>query len=437
MKKDYKRILEHNDIITAPEVLTLDYHTETGHGTIKIDMVQKIPATAHDIKLIIDITRRADDPKAAAAPLYNYLKKCLDFLNLLLEKTPNDTDQDKKDRAEITNEIKKYNRNLDALLKVYDFDQVETAEAVTMKNVNIVKLGQRHGVPYAENVKGKRFVKAGHVFHVYKTKNDCYILIPCTGLAAVVYNGNIADAPEYITDDLISKLDKLDYTQLQKRLLDIAEAADNVILNDDIYITYTAETEEEKTTEVNQEPDTIEIKDDEIITNQKQVTYNNKRYKIWLDCVNNYVIECKQDYIIINKNIDLIEANPGITDDKKIELLQIYKIVAAKNALPINSTEPAPDPGTPEDITTATEPTAETTPAKAGQHDDTHDTPRHSEALQTRNKPPYYIAVYIPTKSHTKGTRSSPGHTEQTALYNYTYKSPEVYQSYKYIYDSS
>lgn len=391
MKKDFKAILNYNGIIEETEVLTLDYNTETGHGTIKFDMVQKIPCTAHDMKLILDIISRANDPKAAAAPLYDYIKKCLDFLNLMLEKTPDHTDEDKKDRAELTNIIKKYNRNLDALLKVYDFEKVETVEAVKMQNVNIVKIGMKNGAYFAENKKGKKFKKAGHVFHVYKNKKDCYILVPCTGYAAVVYNGLITDAPEFITNDLIEKLDKINFEELQKRLLELVETSNNIVLNDDIYKLYNTELKndpEENQDTPKEETATVIVKDHETIINAKTVIYNNTTYTITNDCTNNYIIACDMDYITITENIDLVENSPGITDDKKLELLQVYKLVAYYKKLP-NYTPPAP--------------AAETQPTP----DDSHDTPRHSEALQTPKKPPYYIMLYIPSKHHITGTKKA------------------------------
>jgi hypothetical protein len=241
MKMNLKDILANNEIITKDDILTINYTTATGKGCFKLLMPAKFPTTAATMKTIIDMFLKAEDPEAEARPLYDYLKKCVEALKDFRELTKK---VDKPgDVAQVTAEIKKYNANIEALCKYFKFEAAEDPEAVKLQKVEVVKQGTKNGKKFVENRTGKKFVKYGHTFHVYKEpKGDCYIIIPCCGIAALAYNGGIAEAPEHITKDLITKLDKLNFKELNNAFIEVLEGAENVVINEDINIIYNDET---------------------------------------------------------------------------------------------------------------------------------------------------------------------------------------------------
>lgn len=241
MKMNFKDILTNKEVITNNDILTINYITATGKGCFKILMPAKFPTTAAAMKIFIDMFLKAEDPEAEARPLYDYLTKCVEALKDFRELAKK---VDKPgDVAQVTAEIKKYNANIEALCKYFKFEAAEDPEAVKMHKVEVVKQGTKNGKKFVENRTGKKFVKYGHTFHVYKEpKGDCYIIIPCCGIAALAYNGGIAEAPEHITKDLITKLDKLNFKELNKAFVEVLEGAENVVINEDINIIYNDET---------------------------------------------------------------------------------------------------------------------------------------------------------------------------------------------------
>jgi hypothetical protein len=241
MKLDFNYILTNKEIISKNDILTINYITATGKGCFKLLMPAKFPATAATMKIIIDMFLKAEAPEAEARLLYDYLTKCVEALKDFRELAKKAGEPGEV--AQVTNEIKRYNANIEALCKYFKFEAAEDPEAVKMKKVEVVKQGTKNGKKFVENRTGKKFVKYGHVFHAYKEpKGDCYIIIPCCGIAAIAYNGGIAEAPEHITKDLITKLDKLNFKELNKAFLEVLEGAENVVINDDIYIIYNDET---------------------------------------------------------------------------------------------------------------------------------------------------------------------------------------------------
>jgi hypothetical protein len=222
-------------------------------------MPAKFPATAHDMNIFIDMFYKAENPKETARTLYDYLTKCVEALKDFRELAKKVNEP--ANVAQVTNEIKRYNANLEKLCKAFKFEAAEDPEAVKMKKVEVVKQGTKNGKKFVENRTGKKFVKYGHVFHAYKEpKGNCYIIIPCCGIAAIAYNGGIAEAPEYITKDLITKLDKLNFKELNKAFIEVLEGAENVVINDDIYIIYNDETTAPaEVTEEAPRPEAVEV----------------------------------------------------------------------------------------------------------------------------------------------------------------------------------
>lgn len=248
MKMNLKDILANNEIITNNDILTINYITATGKGCFKLLMPAKFPTTAATMKIIIDMFLKAETPEAEARPLYDYLTKCVEALKDFRELAKK---VDKPgDVAQVTAEIKKYNANIESLCKYFKFEAAEDPEAVKMHKVEVVKQGTKNGKKFVENRTGKKFIKYGHTFHVYKEpKGDCYIIIPCCGIAALAYNGGIAEAPEHITEDLITKLDKLNFKELNTAFIEVIEGAENIILNNDISVIYNDENKEVATAE--------------------------------------------------------------------------------------------------------------------------------------------------------------------------------------------
>lgn len=218
-------------------VLNIDYKTDTGRGRFIINNLQQfLPAAPGKMKTLIDICLKAEAPQEPAGVLYNYLQACAEHLTAIRNKIDPVTDQDKKDRAQLTNEIKRYNNNIEALRKYFDFAPAEDQNATKMQKVEVLTLKyDPAGRAYkAENHTGKRFIKGGRVFHVYKVKTLTYIIIPCCGLPVLTYEGDIKAAPEYITADILEKLEKIDYIELNIKLFDIIENAENIVLNEDL-----------------------------------------------------------------------------------------------------------------------------------------------------------------------------------------------------------
>ena len=197
-----KDILRHNDITNSEDILIINYETESGKGTFKIFMPDRFPTTAHNIKIFIDMFHKALDNGATARVLYDYLVKCREFLNDLKERTPDYTDDDKKTRAALAGHIKKYDSNIATLAKDFNFETIKT-DAVKMQKVNLLVDRMENGRRKAVNKKGYRFIKAGHVFHVYKENRTCFVIVPCCGLAIANYEGNINAAPEYINENVL------------------------------------------------------------------------------------------------------------------------------------------------------------------------------------------------------------------------------------------
>lgn len=241
MKMNFKDILTNKEVITNNDILTINYITATGKGCFKLLMPAKFPTTAATMKIIIDMFLKAEAPEAEARPLYDYLTKCVEALKSFRELAKRAGEPGEV--AQITNEIKRYSANIEVLCKYFKFEAAEDPEAIKMHKVEVVKQGTKNGKKFVENRTGKKFVKYGHIFHAYKEpKGDCYIIIPCCGIAALAYNGSIAEAPEHITKDLITKLDKLNFKELNKAFVEVLEGAENVVINDDIYIIYNDET---------------------------------------------------------------------------------------------------------------------------------------------------------------------------------------------------
>ena len=242
---NFKSILMHNDIITTEDILTINYFTNSGRGRLNINMFDFFPAAAGKIKLVIDTINKSEDSEKTARVLYDYLVKCVDFLTKARDLCKKNAynDREKKEVAEYTAEIKRYTNNINALCKVYNFVAAADPDAVKMTRCDVVAREYKAGAGFIiKGYKGYKFIKYGHVFHVYKGARDIFIIIPCCGQACTVYNGTIKTAPEYITPELIEKLNKIDFTALHKELLNDLETATNIILNNDIYDIYTAAT---------------------------------------------------------------------------------------------------------------------------------------------------------------------------------------------------
>lgn len=240
-----KDILRHNDITNSEDILSINYETESGKGTFKVFMPDRFPTTAHNIKIFIDMFHKALDNGATARVLYDYLIKCREFLNNLRERTPDYTDDDKKTRAALAGHIKKYDSNIATLAKDFNFETIKT-DAVKMQKVNLLVDRMENGRRKAVNKKGYRFIKAGHVFHVYKENRTCFVIVPCCGLAIANYEGNVNAAPEYINENVLhlmnNRVDRL--VVAYNHFMEIIKESDNIVLNDDIKVPEVATPEE-------------------------------------------------------------------------------------------------------------------------------------------------------------------------------------------------
>ena len=290
--------------------LTINYTTETGRGNITINnMCEIFPVAAGKLKTVIDIIKKAENPTEPATVLYNFLKTCADHLNNIYNKIDPVNDEEKRDRAEIANAIKKYNANINTLCKYFNFECSQAAEPVKMLKTNVVvKLwDSAKNAPKVENRTGKRFIKNGVVFHAYKTKKTVNIIIPCCGLSCVTYDGAINAAPEYITPELLNTIKNFDFEKVNNELLTLLENAENIVLNNDLVLPEPAEKEPEPATTPDADENTtpepepapeLTAATDPDINNAINIINNDIKYTIIAGPHNNYdiIAQTQNDY---------------------------------------------------------------------------------------------------------------------------------------------
>ena len=236
MKIDFTNAMINNDIINyESDILVIDYTTGTGRGRFTVKMWELLPAPAGKMKILIDILRRATDPGAAVDTVYNYLEKCADYIEKLRDKIPDDNNEEKKDRAQCAAEIKRYNTNIDALCKAFKLEKKTKRDVITLHKTDVITR-ERDAVKgeIVKSHKGYKFTKNGRVFHVYKYKSTCYIIVPCCGIACAQYAGDVKTAPEYITEKLLQQLDKIDFVPLYNAFIAAVNNATDIIINSDI-----------------------------------------------------------------------------------------------------------------------------------------------------------------------------------------------------------
>lgn len=330
---NYKDILDFNGITTPEDILTIDYTTDTGRGRFVVSLPDRFPTTAHNMKLFIDMFLKAGNPEETARALYDYLKKCNDYLTDFRNRIEGINDTEKKDRAALTAAIKKYTANIEALCKVFNFDTVQDENAIKMQKTDVVTVIYDHtkNAPVAVNKAGYRFTKAGRVFHVYKDTKTVYIIVPEVGQAVATYTGDIKTAPEYITARLLEKLAKIDLIPLYNNFMEILKESDNIILNNDIKTPETAPaTPEEKEpapaavpeadqtatapTEANQAPETPhpDVVKDPDIYNAINIYDNDDKYIIIAAPHGRYDVICQNTYTYFTMSITV--NNSGVIE---------------------------------------------------------------------------------------------------------------------------
>ena len=195
----------------AVKPVEINYTTNAGRGTIKMDMARVFPATAHDIKTIIDTLWMSADPYEIAGTICDYIKSVVADLQ---EVRPDEayTADDKKYNAKITGFIKRYIANLDKIAGAFGLETVadEKAQAQTMKKCEVVCYECHNGQQVALSYSGYSFEKAGYTFQVTKKKykNLYTVIVPCLGLSCAEYNGTLKEAPEHITENIINMLNR-------------------------------------------------------------------------------------------------------------------------------------------------------------------------------------------------------------------------------------
>lgn len=326
---NFKDILNHNGITTPEDILTIDYITDTGRGCFVVSLPDRFPTTAHNMKLFIDMFLKAGNPEETARGLYEYLKKCSDFLTDFRNRIEGINDTEKKDRAALTAAIKKYTANIETLCKTFNFDAVQDENAIKMQKTEVVTViyDRAKNAPVAVNKTGYRFTKAGRVFHVYKENKTVFVIVPEVGQAVATYTGDIKTAPEYITALLLEKLAKIDLIPLYNKLMDIIKESDNIILNNDIKSPATPEEKEpapaavpevDQTatapTEANQEPETARpepVKDPDI-NNAINIYDNDDKYIIIAAPHGRYDVICQDTYSYFTMSITV--NNSGVIE---------------------------------------------------------------------------------------------------------------------------
>ena len=140
MKLNINDIL-YNAFMEENTTLTIDYTTASGAGKFTINNMRDVfPMAAGKMKIIIDMINRAADPMQPATVLYNYLKKCADYLTELRAKIDGINDEEKNERAQLTNAIKKYTANIETLCKYFEFERATDPDAVKMTKTEVVTL---------------------------------------------------------------------------------------------------------------------------------------------------------------------------------------------------------------------------------------------------------------------------------------------------------
>jgi hypothetical protein len=211
------------------EPLTVEYFTESGRGTLKLNIVRFFPASAHDLKTFIDILNKARDTYGAADQVYTYLRNVIEDLQAF-RLADVYTDEDKKANAKITGFIKKYLANINKIADAFGFDPVadQETESAKMSKARVVVCESMNGKTYAREYDGKQFTKAGSVWHVYKYAKGVFrVAMPGTGFYVLEYCGKISDAPAFITPDIIGKLENVRKNN-PRAFLDLTEKANKI-----------------------------------------------------------------------------------------------------------------------------------------------------------------------------------------------------------------
>ena len=217
------------DGLNEIEPLTVEYFTESGRGTLKLNLVMFFPASAHDLKTFIDILNNARDTYGAADQVYTYLHNVIEDLQSF-RRADVYTDEDKKGNAKITGFIKKYLANINKIADVFGFDPVadQETESTKMSKARVVVCETMNGKTYAREYDGKQFTKAGSVWHVFKYAKGVFrVAMPGTGFYVLEYCGKISDAPAFITPDILGKLENVRKNN-PRAFLELTEKANRI-----------------------------------------------------------------------------------------------------------------------------------------------------------------------------------------------------------------
>lgn len=211
------------------EPLMVEYFTERGRGTLKLNLVRFFPANAHDLKTFIDILNMARDTYAAADQVYTYLHNVIEDLKKF-RLADVYSDEDKKNNAKITGFIKKYLSNINKIADAFGFESVkdQETESSKMSKTRVVVCETMNGKTYAREYDGKQFRKGGSVWHVYKYAKGVFrVAMPGTGFYVLEYCGKISEAPAFITPDIFRKLENVRKNN-PRAFLELAEKANNI-----------------------------------------------------------------------------------------------------------------------------------------------------------------------------------------------------------------
>ena len=213
----------------------INYTTATGHGSFRFNMVQFFPATAHNIKVLNDMIRKCPESYEKAQEIAQYLKNVIEDLQAFRTADAY-SDRDKKGNAKITGFIKRYISNLDKIAQEFGLESVtdERTESAKMKKCEVVCIHNENGEKVIKTFEGKKFVKNGIEFKVYKMAGVARfcIIVAGTGTAIRDYHGKITDAPEYIDNIMIKGIENLKknnaFEKFHVDLVTLCEAAEIV-----------------------------------------------------------------------------------------------------------------------------------------------------------------------------------------------------------------
>lgn len=182
-------------------ILEITYNQGRGNFTVNLDRL--MPCTQKQFKMILDMVDMSNDPAALVNHLNNY------FCDQMEEKTMKEFCY--INRIKLESYQKKMDALKDILISRYDIEndqESEKMEKTRCKRAVVNALHHENGEKVIKQFPGYTFEKAGYHFTVHKDDRG-YFLVCLYGIQVWNREKSKAAAVNSITDEIISKIDKI------------------------------------------------------------------------------------------------------------------------------------------------------------------------------------------------------------------------------------